>query len=154
MTVENTHKGAKHNCACVSDCPRVQASRAAQAVLGRLVAEATEAAAAAAAAGSNTGPSYGMGYGMGYGTPYGMAPAAGALAGSSLTSYGSGDTAAALETYYRGLLALVDGRAAALQGLINKVRAVLTRGLCCVTLCWAWYRAPCSGGAVSGMRGC
>ncbi len=101
----------------------MQASRAAQAILGRLVAEAAEAATAAAAAGASTGPSYGMGYGMGYGTPYGMAPAAGGLAGSSLTSYGSAaDGAAALETYYRGLLALVDGRAAALQGLINKVR--------------------------------
>ncbi|KAG2451357.1 hypothetical protein HYH02_003961 [Chlamydomonas schloesseri] len=100
----------------------VQASRAAQAILGRLVAEAAEAATAAAAAGASTGPSYGMGYGMGYGTPYGMAPAAGALAGSSLTSYGSAaDGAAALETYYRGLLALVDGRAAALQGLITKL---------------------------------
>lgn len=96
----------------------VQASRAVQALLGRLVAEASDAADAAARQEGHS-QSYGV---MGYGVPYGMTP--GAMAAMQAgAGAGGGGAVSSLESFYRGLLAHVDGKAGALQQLMNKVRS-------------------------------
>ncbi|GFR43566.1 hypothetical protein Agub_g4660 [Astrephomene gubernaculifera] len=97
----------------------VQAAGAVQAQLGRLVAEAVDAAAAVAveAAELSQVTSYA---GMGYGTPYGMTPLGGGLAATSVGA-SAPDAAAAVEGYYRGLLSHLDGKAVVLQNLIEKL---------------------------------
>ncbi|KAG2485866.1 hypothetical protein HYH03_015449 [Edaphochlamys debaryana] len=112
----------------------VQASRTAQAMLGRLVAEAAEAAAAAEAAGTNnTAFNY---TGLGYGTPYGMTPGTGPSTSKLAPSI-------TMESYCRALLSYLDEKANVMQGLIVKMLHAWGALAACVRPRVAWVASHC-----------
>ncbi|EFJ51013.1 hypothetical protein VOLCADRAFT_103652 [Volvox carteri f. nagariensis] len=89
----------------------LQAVRSSQALLGRMVAEAVEAAAAAARAGTQTSAFAGLGYGM----PYGMAT------GGPAAAVQQQQPEVTDEAHYRGLLSYLQEQFELLQGLLLKL---------------------------------